>query len=252
MHATPTTRRQWLRTLALAAPLLAVTAPRALAQDQPDPVAILEGARMAVTLAELDDGLTGNLVRGRTTVPVALFLRGEDIQFQVAEDQQNWKAFHLRLRDDNFNLFEIIDGRQTNFPPRRLVEPIAGTDLTYEDLSFRFFYWPNPRYEGTENVGGHSCHRLRLDKPAGEAGRYEAVYVWVHARFGAFMRVRGHDAAGGLIKEFQVQDVMQVGDDVWTLRRMQVATHDPSNGRRISITDVVFDTPRRARPRGLR
>jgi hypothetical protein len=32
---------------------------------------------------------------------------------------------------------------------------------------------------------------------------------------------------------------------------MQVATHDPASGRRLSITDVTFDTPNKAGPRGL-
>lgn len=158
----------------------------------------------------------------------------------------------MRLGDQRYDLFRMINGRQVAFPPNELVNPIAGSDLTYEDLSFRFFYWPNPRFEGEENVNGQPCYKIRLDKPAGAPGRYEAVFVWVHKRFGAFMRIRGHDKNGGLIKEFQVEKVMQVAPDVWTLERMQVATHNPANGRRQSITHVTFDTPKAAAPRAGR
>ena len=67
------------------------------------------------------------------------------------------------------------------------------------------------------------------------------------------MRIRGHDKSGGLVKEFQVEEVMPVADNVWTLRKMQVATCDPNNGgRRVSITDVTFDSPKKAGPRGVR
>jgi hypothetical protein len=66
------------------------------------------------------------------------------------------------------------------------------------------------------------------------------------------MKIRGHDKSGGLVKEFQVEDIMQIAKDTWTLRKMQVATHDPATGRRISITDVTFDTPNKAGPKGLR
>jgi hypothetical protein len=45
---------------------------------------------------------------------------------------------------------------------------------------------------------------------------------------------------------------MQVADKVWTLRKMQVASHDPQSGRRISITDVTFESPNQVKPRGLR
>jgi len=216
--------------------------------------AILEGARLSASLTELKDGLTGELRNGRGKTPVVLYLMGEDIQFQFSEKQGSWRGFAMRLKDDKADLYEVKDGKTVVFPASKLVESIAGTDLTYEDLALRFFYWPDPVLEGEEDVGGQACYKIRVDKPKGAAGRYEVAYVWVHKKFGAFMRIRGHDKSGGLIKEFQVEDVMQVANNVWTLRKMQVATHDPANGRRISLTDVSFDSPKKTSigPRGLR
>jgi hypothetical protein len=204
--------------------------------QHPDAKTILEGARMSATLAKLDDGLSGNLRRGNQKVPVTLFLKGENIQFQFSENGKDWRGFHMNIGDNAFKLSEIINGKMVNFPAAKLVSPIAGTDLTYEDLALRFFYWPNPKLDGQENVGGEACFKIRIDKPKGTAGRYEVVYVWVHTKFGAFMRIRGHDKSGGLVKEFQVEDVMKVATDMYTLRKMQVSTHDPATGRRISIT----------------
>lgn len=218
----------------------------------PDAKAILEGARISATLTKLDDGLSGNLRKGNQKTPVTLFLKGKDIQFQFAENNGPWRVFHMRIGEATFNLFEMIDGKTRGFPPDKLVQSIAGTDLTYEDLALRFFYWPNPKLEGQENVGGQSCYKIRVNKPRDSAGRYEVVYVWVHVKFGAFMKIRGHDKNGGVLKEFQVEDIMQIAKDVWTLRKMQVATHDPASGRRLSITDVTFDTPKKAGPGGLR
>jgi hypothetical protein len=220
--------------------------------QQPNPKAILEGARMSATLTKLDEGLKGNIRKGNQKTDLMLFLKGKDIQFQFSENKGPWRVFHMRIGDADFKLFEVIDGKTVDFPDKKLVESIAGTDLTYEDLALRFFYWPDPKFEGQEDVGGQSCYKIRVDKPKGSAGRYEVVYVWVHTKFGAFMRIRGHEKNGGLVKEFQVEDVMQIAKDVWTLRKMQVATHDPATGRRLSITDVTFDTPNKAGPKGLR
>ena len=221
--------------------------------QEPSAQQILEGARISATLTKLDDGLRGNLRKGNSNTPITLFLKGKDIQFQFTENKKPLRIFHMRIGDENFNLFEIINGKTVEFPAGKIVEPIAGTDLTYEDLALRFFYWPNPKLEGAEDVGGQPCYKLRVDKPKGAAGRYEVVYVWVHKKFGAFMRIRGHDKSGGLVKEFQVEEVMPVADNVWTLRKMQVATCDPNNGgRRVSITDVTFDSPKKAGPRGVR
>ncbi|MEK6230459.1 MAG: outer membrane lipoprotein-sorting protein [Luteolibacter sp.] len=236
-----------LTTAILAA--VAIIAP--LKAQAPDPQQILEGARLSATLVEMKEGLKGNLVQGRNKVPITIFLKGKNIQFQFFENKK-WRVFHMRLSDDKYELFEIIGGKTINFPREKLVESIAGTDLTYEDLALRFFYWPNPKLEATEKVASQPCYKLRLDKPKGAPGRYEAVYVWVHAKYGAFMRIRGHDSKGTLVKEFQVEDVMKVGDDVWVLKKMQVATHDPKNGRRISITDLTFSPPPKGALKGLR
>lgn len=222
------------------------------AAQQPTAQQILEGARISATLTQLDNGLSGELRKGGAKTPVTLFLKGKDIQFQFKQGGEPWRIFHMRIGDESFNLFEIVDGKTIGFPPEKIVQPIAGTDLTYEDLAFRFFYWPSPKLEGTEDVGGQPCYKLRVDKPKGSAGRYEVIYVWVHTKFGAFMRIRGHDKNGGLVKEFQVEDVMKVADNVWTLRKMQVATCDPASARRTSITDVTFEAPKKAAPRGVR
>ena len=222
-----------------------------LAAQAPDADTILAGARLSATLTQIDDGIEGTLTQGRKKIPITLFLKGKDIQFQFTEDGK-LRIFHMRLGDEKFELFEMANGKQMNFPPAKLVEPIAGTDLTYEDLALRFFYWPNPKLEGTEDVGGQSCYRLLLDKPKNAAGRYQRVYVWVHTKFGAFMRIRGYDNNRGLLKEFQVEDVMKVSDDVWVLRKMQVATHDPKTKRRVSITDVIFKKPSGKALKGLR
>ena len=219
---------------------------------QPDAEAIMQGARMATALVKLDKGLSGQLRQGFRKVPLTMFLMGKEIQFQFTEDKQKPQIFHMKLGDEACELLEIVDGKTRTLPAATIVSPIANTDLTYEDLSLRFLYWPKPKWEQSENVAGQPCHKIRINRPAGAPGKYDVVYVWVHEKFGAFMRIRGHNSKGGLLKEFQVEDVMQIADNTWTLRKMQVSTHDPSNDRRTSITDVTFDTPNQRGPRGLR
>lgn len=237
------------KTLLAAAALLA---PLSLHAQQADPAAIMEGARLSASLTKLDKGLSGNIVSKRKKTPVVLFLMGKNIQFQFSENKGPWQIFHMRLQDHSYSLYEVVNGKTLNFPKKKLVEPIAGSDLTYEDLSLQFLYWPNPKLEGIEKVGGQECYKIRIDKPKGAGGRYAVCYVWVHTKFGAFMKIRGHDSKGALIKEFQVEDIMKVANDTWTLRKMQVSSFDPGNGRRSSITELNFDTPNKAAPRGLR
>ena len=220
--------------------------------QQPDAKTILGGARMSATLTKVDGGLKGNLRQGGRKTDLMLFLQGKDIQFQFSENKGPQQIFQMRIGAADVDLFEYKDNKSSPFPEKKLTEPISNSDLTYEDLALRFLYWPDAALEGREDVAGQSCFKIRVNKPKGSAGRYEVVYVWVHEKFGAFMRIRGHDKSGGLVKEFQVEDVMQIAKDTWTLRKMQVSTHDPATGLRTSITDVTFDTPNQAAPKGPR
>ncbi len=239
--------------LILSSAALALATLHPLHAQQADAQKILEGARVSATLTKLDEGLTGKLNKGGVKTPLTLFLKGQDIQFQFTEKNSPLRIFHMRIAEGDSKLFEIINGKTVEFPESKIIEPIAGTDMTYEDLALRFFYWPNPQLEGTEDVGGQPCYKLRINKPKGSAGRYEVVYVWVHTKFGAFMRIRGHNKAGGLVKEFEVENVRQISDGVWFLSEVQVATCDPNQGgRRSAITSLTFDAPKKLAPRGMR
>jgi hypothetical protein len=72
----------------------------------------------------------------------------------------------------------------------------------------------------------------------------------VHTKFGAFMKINGHAKNGDKLKEFQVEDVMKVSDNVWTLRKMQVSSY--KDGRRSSITDMTLEKPTKNALKGLR
>ena len=240
-----------MKRFALLLSILLAAVPTAGAQ-QPDPAAILKGARMTAALVNLPEGLAGAVTKGRTKVPVTLHMRGKDIQF-VLQDKD--ERFHLRLGESELDLFAITDGKTVRFPAAKLTQSIRDTDVTYEDISMRFLYWPDAKLEGEEKVGMFDCYKIRVDKPKPVASRYAAVYVWVSKKHGAFIKVQGYEAKGGLVKEFQVQDVMPLDNNTWGLRKMQVATHDPATGRRASISQVVFDKPASRKapgPAGLR
>ncbi len=216
-------------------------------EEAPDPASIIAAARVAATLQHHD--LIGKLTKDGRKTDVALFLKGKDIQFQFSQNGSPWSVFHMRLADASYDLFEMVDGKTKRFPVEKLSQAIGGTDMSYEDISFRFFYWPDPRYEGMEAVKGRDCHKIRLTRPGG-GGRYDIVYIWVDVKTGAFMMIRGYDKKGALLKEFSVEDVMQLADGSWTLRSMQVSSYD-SGGRRSGITELSFETPKKSEPHGL-
>jgi len=207
---------------------------------------ILEGVRLSATLQQ--SNLTGNLRKKGNRYPIALFLRKENIQFQYF-DSKVWQKFHMRLKKDKFDLFELKGGKTLKFPNAKLSQPVMGTDLTYEDLAFRFLYWPNAKIEGEETIKTQKCHKIRLVNP-GRGGSYGIVYIWVHQKYGALMQVAGYNRKGQLLKRFHVTNLMKVGK-VQTLEKMNVETYKLGTEKVIGITYMEFDKPKAAK-KGLR
>lgn len=212
---------------------------------------LLNGARLVATLQQVD--LTGQIRKDAVKIPVALYLRGEDIQFSYNQPRTGKPfRFHMRHGAHEFDLFEIVNGKTLQFPNAKLGQAIEGTDLSYEDLSLRFLHWPNGIMEGEEKVKGQDCWMLRVVNP-GKGGRYAQVRVWVHKKSRALMQVVGYTAQGQPLKRFQVTDIMPVGN-IWTLKRMRVDRYEPGTGKHLGLTYLEFDKPQAAAagPRGLR
>ncbi|MGJ8657170.1 MAG: outer membrane lipoprotein-sorting protein [Akkermansiaceae bacterium] len=197
---------------------------------------VLRGARFAATLQHQD--LHGHMKKDGRQTPVTLFLRGENIQFQYKVSGKDYR-FHMRLKQNQFDLLEIVGAKTRKFSNAKLAEKINKTDLSFEDLSMRFLYWQNSAIVGEEKISGQNCYKVRLINP-GQSGDYRIVYAWVHQKYGALMRVVGYNAAGHPLKQFQVTDLMKVGKE-YTLKRMRV---DSLQDNKVTGTTYLeFDKP---------
>lgn len=225
---------------AFAAFLLAATIAPLHAQ-QPDAAAMIRGIRISATLQQMD--LDGEIRKdGQANVPVKLFVRDNNMQFWLGENDR----FHIRMGDESAKLMTVDDkGGTKDFPASKLVQSIAGTDVTYEDLTLRFLYWPGAQLEGEERIRGEDCFKVRLNNP-GKDGAFGVVYVWVHKKYGAFWQIRAHDKKGKALKEFQVNSVMQLPDGKgYTIKEMLVNSLN-ADLRVTSQTRLTFKKPGKA------
>lgn len=230
---------------AFAAAAFACIAP--LHAQQPDAEAMIRGIRLSATLQQM--ALDGNIRKdGQKDTPVQLFVEKNNMQFRLS----NGERFHIRMGDESAELLTVQDNGATHrFPDSRLVQPIGGTDVTYEDLTLRFLYWPGAKLEGEEKIDGEDCYRVRINNP-GKQGAFGAVYVWVHKKYGAFWRIKAYGRNGKPIKQFQVSKVMQIpGGKGYTIERMQISTLKEDE-RVASITYLDFKKPAAAGPKGPR
>ncbi len=179
---------------------------------------LLQNARYQATLQNQD--LKGFMKKDGRKTPVGLYLREQNIQFHHMTNNVE-KRFHMRLKENEFDLLEIVGDKTLTFDDNKLANRINGTDLSFEDLSMRFLYWKNSAIVGNERVGSQKCNIVRLRNP-GKSGAYGTVDVWIHEKYGALMRVVGYGFDNNPLKRFQVTDLMKVAPGVYTLERMRV------------------------------
>lgn len=217
--------------------ILLCQSPLALAQTAEE---IMSSVRQVAVLQD-QQTLNGRIRKGAKEIPLTLFLRGKDIQFALNGGAER---FHLRLNEDDQQLFEIVDGKTQPFPPQKVSRSIGGTDVSYEDLALKFLYWKNPRIVGEQRLNGQDCWRLHVLNPE-KVGRYREVSVWVTKKQRALMRVVGYGPRPDAVplKQFEITGVMKV-DEVFTVKSMKVTSFNEK--RRVEgITYLEFDKPKR-------
>src|SRR5438874_12339423 len=164
-----------MRPLALPLPLplaLALAlAPLASAQPPTPPAKeILDSVRMLQTQQQLD--LEGQLRENQTVIPFHLSQAGPLIRYSFTNPEE---VLQLRLGEKSSRLDLVTDAGTEKFAASKLNQRIRDTSVTYEDLAFKFLYWPTARVLGEENVRTRKCWKLQLRAPSRES-QYSNVF----------------------------------------------------------------------------
>jgi hypothetical protein len=217
------------RALAAAVLLLAAAG---TGRADPDAQSILANARAAQTGQERT--LAGHL-RVQSTgeiVPFTLALAGDTISYQFKDD-----TIVLRLGENGSQLLEAAHGDMQKVSPARYDKPVEGTDITYEDISLKFLYWPKAKIDGSETVDGLNCWKLHLE-PGGQPSAYAAVELWVSKRTGTFLQGEGYDSGGKLVKRFKAISGQTDPQGGWMLKKMRIETMGKAEGESITYLEI--------------
>ena len=201
-------------TISLSMPLSARAEPPASAKD------ILASVRMMESRQQID--LQGQLRQDNIVVPFHLVQNGPLIRYSFANPDE---VLQLRLGENSSRLDLVTDGGTEQFAASNLKQKIRGTSVTYEDLAFKFLYWPTARVLGEENVRTRNCWKLQLRAPSRES-QYSNVLLWVDKASGALMRMEGYDWNAQLVKRFEVVSAQKI-EGRWFLKQMRIEELQP-------------------------
>ena len=189
---------------------------------QPAPSAkdILDSVRMIETQQQID--LQGQLRENDIVVPFRLTQNGPLIRYSFTNPDE---ALQLRLGEKSSRLDLVTGAGTEKFAASKLKQKIRGTGVTYEDLAFKFLYWPAARVVGEENVRTRNCWKLQLRASSRES-QYSNVLLWVDKASGALMRMEGYDWNAQLAKRFEVVSAQKI-DNRWFLKQMRIEEFQP-------------------------
>src|SRR6266516_2115586 len=198
---------------------------------EPPPSAkdILASVRMIESQQHID--LQGQLRQNDIVVPFRLIQNGPLIRYSFTNPDE---ILQLRLGENSSRL-DLVTGSETEkFAAANLKQRIRGTSVTYEDLAFKFLYWPNARVLGEENVRTRNCWKLQLRAPSRES-QYSNVLLWIDKGSGALMRMEGYDWNAQLAKRFEVVSAQKI-EGRWFLKQMRVEEFQPGTNHVLSRT----------------
>jgi len=191
-----------------------------LAQSPPSAKDILASVRMIESRQQID--LHGQLRQNDIVVPFRLIQNGPLIRYSFTNPDE---ILQLRLGENSSRL-DLVTGSETEkFAASKLKQRIRGTSVTYEDLAFKFLYWPSARVLGEENVRTRNCWKLQLRAPSRES-QYSNVLLWIDKGSGALMRMEGYDGDLHLAKRFEVVSAQKI-EGRWFLKQMRIEELQP-------------------------
>jgi hypothetical protein len=181
----------------------------------PDPLAILRSVRISQASQHLD--LDGDLRTGPQIIPFRLAIDGPTIRYEF-KDPAFTLALHLG--EKGAQLQEITHGATEKVMPARFDARVRNSDISYEDLSMRFLYWPKAALLGEETKLLRRCWKIQAE-PGDLESQYSRVVLWVEEESGAMLQAEAYDKAGKLQRRFSVKQV-QKADGVWILKQMRI------------------------------
>ena len=214
-------------------------APLAPAQDAPDAKAILKTVRIAQSAQNRT--VTGRLRTGGKSIPFTLKMDGDTVRWDFTDPAQ---TLLLRLGEKDSRLEEIGKGGPAKITGARFDDKVRDSDVSYEDLSMRFLYWPTAEVEGEQTMVLTKCWIVRVEPPAKNDSQYGKVKLWISKADGALMQAEAYDHTGRFARRFKVLSGQKTAEGLWMLKQMRIEAASLSSRTDSSPTYLEIDKPK--------
>lgn len=119
---------------------------------------------------------------------------------------------------------------------------VADTGISWMELSFSFFWWPDPRIVGTEKVANRwECRIIEIDRPPEYSAGWSQIRLWVAPAYNAVVRGEAW-RDGQAVKRFEVQSVKKLRQ-IYMIGDMEVRNLETGARARLKVGRMKMRSP---------
>ena len=166
---------------------------------------------------------------------------GDTLRWDFTEPAQ---TLLLRLGANDSRLEEIGKGGPAKIAGAKFDDKVRDSDMSYEDLSMRFLYWPHAEVEGEQTMVLTKCWIVRVEPAAKNDSQYGEVKLWISKGEGALMQAEAYDHEGKFARRFKVLSGQKTEDGLWMLKQMRIESATTNGRADASPTYLEIDKPK--------
>lgn len=209
------------------------------AEEVPSAKAILKTVRVAQSAQNMT--VTGKLRAGGKSIPFTLTIDGDTVRWDFTEPAQ---SLLLRLGANDSRLEEIGKGGSTKITGAKFDDKVRDSDMSYEDISMRFLYWPKAEVEGEQTMVLTKCWIVRVEPAAKNDSQYGKVKLWISKGEGALMQAEAYDHDGKFARRFKVLSGQKTDAGFWMLKQMRIEAATNTGRADATPTYLEIDKPK--------
>lgn len=123
-----------------------------------------------------------------------------------------------------------------------LFGPVEGTEISWMELSFSYFWWPEPTLVGAEKIANRwQCQIIEIACPPEYAGGWSHLRLWVAPAYNAVVRGEAW-RAGKPVKRFEVQSVKKLRQ-VYMIGDLEVKNLETGARARLKVSRMKMVSP---------
>ncbi len=131
------------------------------------------------------------------------------------------------------------DGEGRELPAPLFTSPVAGTDITWLDITLAYLWWEDGRLLEPQTFKGTLCDVVEMRPPAPLEG-CACVRLWIDRKRGFMRQAEQIDAAGNRVRWMWVASVGKINDR-WMIKNMEIKR--PGTGLQTKLHVDDLETP---------